>query len=164
MKRKAAPAKKRILSWEQVQRLRSVCDTNIPRGKRDLAFLDTMLYQGMRSGEVENLKLEYIRKLKDQYFIQMKRRPKPIKAHTEWLQSLNDWLNQRGVSLENNRGPMFLQVNKFDKSSRKPLGKRMISYLDTRYGNLAGIAPMKGVNRLFPIDLRRTCARNAYNR
>jgi integrase len=123
-----------------------------------------MLYQGMRLSEVENLRLEHIRIFKDQHFIHLKHRPNPIKAHTKWLQSLNDWLDQRGMTLENNRGPIFVQIAKFDKSPRKPLGNRSISYLVARYGNLAGISPMKGENRLFPKDLRRTCARNAYDR
>ena len=81
-----------------------------------------------------------------------------------WLQSLNDWLDHREVSLENNRGPVFVQTTKLVESQRKPLGKRTISYLVAKYGNLAGIAPLKGPDRLFPRDLRRTCARNAYDR
>ena len=164
MKNNAVLLNKRILRWEQVQQLRSVCDTNIPGGKRDLAIMDSMLYQGMRLSEVANLKIEHIQSSEDEFFIHINRRPKPIKAHYRWLQSLNDWLDQRGMSLENNRGPIFVQILNFYKSPRKPLGKRTISYLVARYGNLAGIAPMKGATRLFPLDLRRTCARNAYDR
>jgi site-specific recombinase XerD len=163
MNRNATPSNKHILSWEQVQQLRSVCDTNIPGGKRDLAILDSMLYQGMRLSEVANLGLEQIHSSGDKYFISIKRRPKPVKAHPNWLQSLNDWLDQRGVFLQNNCGPIFVQITKFVKSPRKPLSKRTISYMVARYGNLAGIAPMKGATRLFPMDLRRTCARNAYD-
>jgi site-specific recombinase XerD len=164
MKRNAVLSKKRILSWEQVQQLRSVCDRNNPGGKRDLAILDSMLYQGMRLSEVANLGLEQIRSSGEKFFIYIKRRPKPVKAHPNWFQSLNDWLDQRGVSLENYRGPVFVQITEFIKSPRKPLSKRTISYMVARYGNLAGIAPMKGATRLFPMDLRRTCARNAYDR
>jgi site-specific recombinase XerD len=164
MKKNAEPSRKRILPWEQVQQLRSVCDTNIPGGKRNLAILDSMLYQGMRLSEVANLRLEQFRSSGDKFFIQIKRRPKPVKAHPKWLQSLNDWLDLRGISLENIRGPVFVQITKFVKSRGKPLGERTISYLVARYGNLAGIAPQKGANRLFPMDLRRTCARNAYDR
>ena len=164
MNKNAAISKKRILSREQVQQLRSVCDTEIPGGKRDLAILDSMLYQGMRLSEVANLKVEHIQSSEDEFLIHIERRTKPIKAHTMWLQSLNDWLDQRGMSYENNRGPIFVQITKFDKSPRKPLGKRTISYMVARYGNLAGIAPMKGATRLFPLDLRRTCARHAYDR
>ena len=164
MKGNAVPAKKRILTCEQVQQLRSVCETNTHGGKRDLAILDSMLFQGMRLSEVANLEIEHIQSSEDEFFIQIKRRPKPIKAHTRWLQSLKDWLDQRGMSFENNRGAVFVQITKFMNSPRKPLSKQTISYLVARYGNLAGIAPMKGTNRLFPMDLRRTCARNAYDR
>jgi site-specific recombinase XerD len=157
-------SRKRILTSEQVQQLRSVCETITPGGKRDLAILDSMLYQGMRLREVANLRLEHIRRSGDQFIIHIEGRSKPVKAHASWLQSLNDWLEQRGVSLENNRGPIFVQSTKFVESTRKSLGKRTISYLVAKYGNLAGIAPMKGPDRLFPGDLRRTCARNAYDR
>ena len=129
MKNNAVLSRKRILRWEQVQQLRSACDTNIPGGKRDLAIMDSMLYQGMRLSEVANIKIEHIQSSEDEFFIHINRRPKPIKAHYRWLQSLNDWLDQRGMSLENNRGPIFVQITNFDKSPRKPLGKRTISLL-----------------------------------
>ena len=164
MKKGVVNLKKRILTSEQVQQLRSVCDTITLGSKRDLAILDSMLYQGMRLQEVANLRLEHIRCIGNHFFIQIEHRPKPIKAHARWLQSLNDWLDQQGLSLDDNRGPIFVQRTKFNQSPRKSLGKRTISYMVARYGNLAGIAPMKGSNRLFPIELRRTCARNAYDR
>lgn len=161
--KKVVTSRKRILTSEQVQRLRSVCETTTPGGKRDLAILDSMLYQGMCLGEVAYLRLEHIRRLGDRFFIHIERRSKPVKVHFIWLQSLNDWLEQRDMSLENNRGPIFVQRTKFSESPRKSLGKRTISYMVARYGNLAGIAPMKGPDRLFPIELRRTCAWNAYD-
>jgi integrase len=157
------PTRKHILSAVQVQQLRSVCDTTNPGGKRDLAILDSMLYQGMRLREVSNLRLEHIRWFEDQYFIHIQRRRKSIKAHTVWMRSLEDWLDQREVSVENDRGPIFVQSKRFKANTRKPLSTRTISFLVARYGNLAGIAPVKGANRLFPIELRRTCARNAYD-
>ena len=78
MERDAVPAKKRILSGERVQQLRSVCDTNILGGKRDLAILDSMLYQGMRLSEVSNLGIEQILSSGDKFVVYIKRRPKPI--------------------------------------------------------------------------------------
>lgn len=160
----AATSRKRILTTEQVLQLRSACDSTTPGGIRDLAILDSMLYQGMRLKEVANLRLEHIHFGAGQFFIDIKGRPISVKAHDTWLQSLMDWLEQRGVSLEKDRGPIFVQSRKFVKGPRNPIGKRTISYLVARYGNLAGIAPLKGSNRLFPMDLRRTCARNAYDR
>ena len=158
MEKGVVNSRKRILNLEQVQQLRSVCDAFTPGGKRDIVILDSMLYQGMRLIQVANLRLEHIRSFRDQFFIHIEGRPKHVKVHDSWLQSLNDWLNQRGVSLEDNRGPIFVQRTKFNQSPRKSLGKRTISYMVARYGNLAVIAPMKGSNRLFPIELRRTCA------
>lgn len=163
MERNAGSTKHRVLTDAQVKQLRSTCDTNTPGNKRNLAILDSMLYQGMRLSEVANLKLEHIHPSGDNFFIHIKRRPKPIKAHPRWLNSLNGWLNQRGLSLEDDRGPVFVQIAKYVKSPRKSLGKRTISYLVAEYGNRAGITPVKGANRLFPKDLRRTCAWNAYD-
>ena len=160
----AVTSRKRILTTEHVLQLRSACNSITPGGKRDLAILDSMLYQGMRLREVADLRLEHIRSLDGQFFIHIKLRPILVKAHDTWLQSLNDWLDQLGVSLNNDRGPVFVQSRKRNNTRRKPLSKQTISYLVARYGDLAGIAPLKGSNRLFPMDLRRTCARNAYDR
>lgn len=154
--------RKRILSTQQVHNLRAVCDTNISVGKRDLAILDSMLYQGMRLGEVANLQFEQIISSGNKFFIQLKRSTEPIEAHTRWLQSLKIWLDQRSASLQNNHGPIFVRIRKSMEICQKPLSKRTVSYLVARYGNLAGIAPLRGDNRVFPTDLRRTCGRSAY--
>jgi site-specific recombinase XerD len=164
LKDNVVPGKKRFLSQEQVQQLRSACDTNIPGGKRDLAILDSMLYQGMRLSEVANLKVEHVRSIDGNFWVQIRRRSKPIKAHTRWLQSLCEWLDQLGLSLEKDYGSIFVQIAKFVKDPRKPLSKRTISYLVARYGDLSGIAPLKDHIRLSPKDLRRSCARHAYER
>jgi site-specific recombinase XerD len=153
---------KKILSTTQVHNLRAVCDTNSSEGKRDLAILDSMLYQGMRLGEVANLQFEQIFSSGTKFYIQLKRSAEPIDTHTRWLQSLKIWLDHRNVSLQDNHGSIFVQIRKSIKSCLKPLSKRTVSYLVARYGNLAGIAPSKGKNRLFPTDLRRTCGRRAY--
>ena len=107
---------------EQVQLLRSVCDTNVPGGKRDLAILDSMLYQGMRLSEMANLRIQDIRYSEDKFYVHIKRRPKPVKAHPNWLQSLNNWLDQRGVSLKKKLGPVSVQITKFVKDPIKLLG------------------------------------------
>jgi integrase len=164
MKNGAVNSTKHILTSVQVQQLRSVCDTITPGEKRDLAIIDSMLYQGMRLKEVASLRLEHILRVKDHYYIHLESRPDPVKAHSRWLQSLDDWLDQMGVSIEINHRPIFVQIPKYAGSQLKPLSSRTISFLVARYGKLAGIAPAKGSNRLFPIDLRRTCARNAYDR
>ena len=159
----AENSKKRVLTSEQVQQLRLACDTITPGGKRDLAILDSMLYHGLRVKEIASLRIEDLQREKGHYSIHLADRPMPVKVHPRWQQSMDDWLDQMGVSVEYDPGPVFVQIPKYAGSPLKPLSKRTISFLVARYGNLAGIAPIKGPNRLYPIDLRRTCGRHAYD-
>lgn len=155
--------RKHLLTAEQVQRLRSACDSVTPKGKRDIAILDTMLFQGLRLKEAANLNLMSFTNFGDQITIQLKDRAYPIKVHGTLHQSLKTWLDQRGIPLENTTGPVFVPILKSDKNVQKPLNRRTISHLVAYYGSLAGILPVKGPNRLTPGDLRRTCARRAYD-
>jgi site-specific recombinase XerD len=155
--------KKHLLTAEQVQQLRSACDSFTPKGKRDIAILDTMLFQGLRLKEAANLNLMSFTNFGDQITIQLKDRAYPIKVHGTLHQSLKTWLDQRGIPLENTTGPVFVPILKSDKTVQKPLDRRTISHLVAYYGNLAGILPVKGPDRLTPGDLRRTCARRAYD-
>lgn len=154
---------KRVLTSPQVQQLRSACDTFTPGGKRDLAILDSMLYHGLRLKEVASLRIENLQREKGNDSIHLADRPTPVKAHPRWQQSVDDWLDQMGVSVEHDRGPIFVQIPKYAGSPLNPLSTRTISFLVARYGNLAGIAPIKGPTRLYPIDLRRTCGRHAFD-
>jgi integrase len=151
------------LNAEQVQRLRSACDTVAPKGKRDIAILDTMLFQGLRLKEVANLRFDDFRRFGGQLTLHLKSRAYAIKIHPTLLQSLNKCMDQRGLSLENATGPVFVPITKSGRNTPKPLGRGTISRLVARYGNLAGLAPRKGSDRLTPGDLRRTCVRNAYD-
>lgn len=155
--------KKHLLTAEQVQQLRSACDSVTTKGKRDIAILDTMLFQGLRLKEVANLRLEGFRKFSDRITLQIKSRAYAIKIHDTLLQSLNIWMDQRGISLEDASGPVFVPIIKSEKEVQKPLGSQRISHLVAEYGNLAGLTPVKGMGRLTPGNLRRTCARTAYD-
>ena len=154
---------KRLLTPGQVQRLRAACETVTPRGKRDIAILDTFLFQGLRLKEVANLRLESFRNFGDQLALHLKNRAHPIKIHDTLLQSLNTWMDQRGISLEEASGPVFVPIIKSEKKVQKPLGSQTISRLVAKYGNLAGLNSVKGMGRLTPGNLRRTCARTAYD-
>jgi site-specific recombinase XerD len=154
---------KRILTAKQVQQLRSVCDTVTPKGKRDIAILDTILFQGLRPREVADLRIESFRNFGDQLTLHLKSRTYPIKIHYTLFQNLNTWMDQRGMSLENASGPVFVPIVNLGKGAEKPLASRTISHLVAKYGNLAGLPPKEDSNRLTPGDLRRTCARTAYN-
>ena len=58
--------------------------------------------------------------------------------------------------------PIFCNLTKAGKPTGNPLDSSVIGRLVAEYGNRAGLAPLHGENRLAPHDLRRTCARNAY--
>lgn len=156
--------KKHILSVEQVQRLRDSLSTTTPKGKRDIAILDTMLYQGLRLMEVANLQLESFSFVGGQITLHLKGRASPIKVHNTLHHTLKNWMDQRGIPLENATGPVFIPLQKSNKNPQKSLGRQAISRLVAKYGSLAGITPVKGTDRLTPGDLRRTCARVAYDR
>jgi integrase len=154
----------RFLTPDQVHRIRESCNPVTPKGKRDLAIIDAMLFQGMRLKEVASLRFEQFFLVDNQYYVQLKQRPGLIKIHLVFFDSLKIWLDQRGIDLKSNAGPIFIPIKQTNQVTHKPLGKGTISHLVAVYGNLAGIAPIKGPDRLFPSDLRRTCARWAYDR
>jgi site-specific recombinase XerD len=152
-----------ILTVEHVRKLRAACDTFSPKGKRDLAILDTMLFQGLRLIEVADLRLQDFHNVGDQFILQLKSRSDGIKIHDTYHHTLKAWIDQRGMSFEKVTGPVFVPISKFDRHVSKSLSRQTISHLVARYGNLAGLTPLKGPDRLKPGDLRRTCARNAYD-
>jgi integrase len=122
-----------------------------------------MLFQGMRLKEVSSLRFEQFHFVNNQFHVQLRHRSGLIKIHPVFFDSLKDWLDQRGINLEGRSGPIFIPIKKTNHPVQKALGKGTISHLVAKYGNLAGIAPIKGPERLFPSDLRRTCARQAYD-
>jgi site-specific recombinase XerD len=152
-----------ILTPRQVQLLRSVYSTITPKNKRDAAILDVFLYLGLRLKEVTNLRLEYFQELNGEISIVLQNRVLPLPIHPTLKKSLNLWMDQRGMSLLGSSGPIFPPIRVPEKYIQKSLGSQTISLLVAKYGNAAGIAPLKGRSRLKPSDLRRTCARNAFD-
>jgi integrase/recombinase XerD len=154
---------KYLLNVRQVQRLRAACDTETSRGKRDLAILDSMLFQGLRLNEVANLRMEDFRNVGGQLRLQLENRTDAIKIHDTYYRSLKTWLDHKSMPFDNSAGPVFVPVSTTVRKPQKPLRGKTISHLVAKYGNQAGLAPLKGPNRLKPSDLRRTCARTAYD-
>ena len=152
-----------FLDAAQVQKLRASCEIASPKGKRDIAILDAMLFQGLRLKEVAELRLENFSNLKDQLRLKLKDRSESIEIHEKFHHSLNSWLSQRDISQMNADGPVFVPISKSYWNTQKPLSGQTISRLVAKYGNLAGLTPLRGPERLKPGDLRRTCARTAYD-
>ena len=100
--------KRHFLTAEQVQQLRAACNPVTPKGKRDIAILDTMLFQGLRLKEVANLRLKDFRTFGDQLTLHLGGRGQALKVHPTLRQSLNIWMDQMGVAFEDTHEPIFI--------------------------------------------------------
>ena len=58
---------------------------------------------------------------------------------------------------------VLLGVNKGDRVTGRPINASVVGRLVAEYGARAQLAPLTGAQQLSPHDLRRTCARNAYD-
>jgi integrase len=67
------------------------------------------------------------------------------------------------MSLGIGEDPLFGNMTKGGRATGHQLNASVIGRLVAEYGYLAGLAPRNGENCLSPHDLRRTCARNAYD-
>lgn len=149
------------LSGEQVTELLSQIDTSSLRGLRDSALVRLLLATGIREAECadlvrsdlfqeyEGLDAVYIRKGKGN-----KSRKIPIQGMSSFLMPvLSKWLLQSA-----NTDAVFKKVNRGDNVGTRPLNKRSIEYVLSRY-------PVTHRGELYvvkPHDLRATYARSAY--
>jgi len=158
------PAGRRLEPGE-VARLRSVCDVSTVKGKRDLAVLDTILYAGLNGHEIASLRCDALRQEHGRTYIVVNgkgRQARRIKLHSALEASLEAWLLAAGIRL-GERGFVFRSVNKGGRVARNGICTGVVLRLVTEYGCLAGIAAVDGPGRLTARDLRRTCARNAFD-
>jgi integrase/recombinase XerD len=155
----------RRLSKAEVKALRRSVDASTCKGRRDLAILDMMLFAGLRRDEVASLSLDCVRQDNGRWWLVLEgkgNKTRRIKMADALYTSLVDWLEAAGLSL-GGAGPIFLSVNKADRIGDNPINASVVGRLVAEYGHAAGLAPFSGTNRLSPHDLRRTCARNAYD-
>lgn len=155
----------RRLTRTEVQQLRDAVNSKTVKGKRDLAVLDTMLFAGLRREEVAELDRSALRQDGGRWWLvftgkgDKKRR---LKVHDALFQSIKRWFAAAG--LENDReGPLFRSFDRGDHVTAKRLDANTVGRLVAEYGYLAQIADERGSNQLSAHDLRRTCARNAYD-
>ena len=160
-KRDNKPVGRRLAAAE-VRALRSAIDTRTAKGKRDLAALDVQLYAGFRCAETAALKVENLHHDGGRYWLVIMgkgSKTRRVKCHDILYKSLQDWIKAAGIE----KGPIFLTVNKGDKVNGRAINSGVIARIVNEYGALAKLAPLGGDNQLSPHDLRRTCARNAYD-
>lgn len=162
-KRDATPTGRRLTKAE-VRDLRGATDQATVKGKRDLAILDLALFAGLRCEEMANLELGHLAQDGGRWWLVFAgkgEKTRKIKVHDTLFGSLATWLEATGRGLVG-EGPVFWPVNKGDAASEGRLAPSAINRLVAEYGAKAGLASLHGTGRLGPHDLRRTCARNAY--
>jgi integrase len=156
----------RRLSPAEVRALRSSCDTRKVKGKRDLAVLDTMLFLGLRREESATLSLSDFRQDGGRWWLVLTGKggkTRRLKVHDALYKSLSAWLGAADGEL-GGEGRLFRSVNKGDRVTGSLINASVVGRLVAEYGHAAQIAPLSGSGRLGPHDLRRTCARVAYDR
>jgi integrase len=185
MRRHEIPTGRRLTPAE-VRRLRETVKLHArhdSKAERDIALMDLMLYAGLRRSEISGLLVidyeseEEIWKaqpLKTGNFRQEGGRwwltltgkggkVRRLKLHDTLYKSLAAWLRRNDLELGQGDELLFYNLNKAGISTGKPLNSSVIGRLVAEYGHLAGLAPAAGENMLSPHDLRRTCARNAFD-
>ena len=152
----------RRLSIAEVKALRSAVDPGTVKGKRDRALLDLQLYAGLRCEEVATLAVENLKHDGGRWWLVFSGKgdkTRRVKCHDVLYKSLQDWIKAAGIE----NGIIFKSVNKGDKVNGHALNTGSIARVVNEYGAAAKLAPLGGNNQLSPHDLRRTCARNAYD-
>jgi len=154
----------RRLTPAEVRALRDAVDNGTLKGKRDLAILDMMLYVGLRREEVADLDLAAFRQDGGRWWLVLTgkgEKTRRLKIHDLLFQSLARWLDAAGLVM-GSVGAVFRSFDRGDRVTTNKIDASNISRLVVAYGYAAGIAAAQGSNQLSPHDLRRTCARNAY--
>lgn len=155
----------RRLTRNEVQQLRAAVDAQSNKGKRDLAILDVMLFAGLRREEVAELDRSALRQDGGRWWLVFSgkgEKMRRLKVHDTLYQSLQTWLTTAGIAKET-KGPMFRSFDRGDHVTEKSIDPSTVGRIVTEYGHLTGIADQRGRNQLSAHDLRRTCARNAYD-
>ena len=155
----------RRLSRNEVRRLRAAVDSLTNKGKRDLAIFDFALYLGLRESEIAGIKMSDLQQDGGRWWavIRGKRgKTRRLKVHDVLYKSLVAWAEVAGLVWHDERA-VFYSVNKGDQVNDRSITATDVGRLVASCGAKAGLSPARGKGRLGAHDLRRTCARNAYD-
>jgi integrase/recombinase XerD len=164
VKRDTKPTGRRLTKAE-VRQLREAAEASTPKGARDRALLDVMLFTGLRAAEVAGLQLDNFVQDGGRWWVVLQgkgQKTRRLKLHDAAYQSLARWLAVRGARL-GDTGPVFVSVAKGGHLTDRQVNTSTVGRLVSEYGARAELAPPRGNNRLAPHDLRRTAARNAFD-
>ena len=153
-------------------RLKSSLNALVPTSAT-LNIIDLMLYAGLRRAEVASLTTGNFKQDGGRWWIVLQgkgnktRRLKVsdtlYKSITAWVEYLNGQDNGITLNLEIDDLPIFYNLNKGGNLTGNLLNSNVIAYIVSEYAAAAGLAPDHGENQLSPHDLRRSCARNAFD-
>jgi integrase len=161
-KRDVKPVGRR-LSREEVRALRATIDLtarNDYKKARDLAIIDLMLFAGLRREEVASLSGSSFYQDGGRWWVLINGKgdaTRRVKVHDQLFRTLETWVQLAGLRLGNGNEPLFENVNRGGNPTGLRLNASVIGRLVLEYGDLAGLPGIA------PHDLRRTCARNAYD-
>jgi integrase len=156
----------RRLTREEARALRAAPDIAMRKGRRDVAILDCALYAGLRVDEIVNLDADDLQQDRGRWWIILTGKgsqTRKIKLHDELYKTLSAWLQDTGREIGHGHGTLFVGMGKGDRLGAARLGTADVNRLVALYGEQAGVSQEHGKGRLGPHDLRRTCARNAYD-
>jgi integrase len=156
----------RRLTKAETRCLVGAVDTSTTKGKRDLAMLCCMLYAGLRAEEVATLRLSHLRLDKGRWWLIFpgkRDKTRRIKMHDALFEALSDWTQTAGVKDWGKDRPAFYTVQKGGAINANQVTATTVSRMVAATGARAGLSPASGPGRLGAHDLRRTCARNAYD-
>jgi integrase len=158
--RRLDPGEVKRLRWAVTQAM------NDAKHYRDTAILDLMLYAGLRRDEAANLNTGSLNQDGGRWWLVLQGKggkTRRVKAHDVLFRSLEAWAAHHGITMGEGEEPLFCNLTKGGNSTGKQLSASVIGRLVAEYGHKANLSPLHGSNRLSPHDLRRTCARNAYD-
>jgi len=159
----------RRLKPDEVRALREIVTLRARRDSkaaRDRAILDLALFAGLRRDEIANLTTENFKQDGGRWWLVLSgkgQKTRRLKVHDALYKSLAAWLKVAGLAMGAGNDPLFCNLTKGGQPTGKALNSSVIGRIVGEYGALAGLAPAHGENQLSPHDLRRTCARNAYD-
>jgi integrase len=155
----------RRLAPEEVRQLRESVNVNTRKGLRDLTLLDVMLYLGLRREEAASIRVGDFRMDNGRLWLIITGKggkTRRLKVHDALYNSLIAWMTCAGITWEELDSLLFRNVNKGDRVGPRGINVSVVGRLVAEYGARAGLAPRHGKSQLSAHDLRRTCARNAF--
>ena len=157
----ATPAHPRILSADEVNRLRNAVDTTTVKGKRDMVILDGLLFMALERPLLVNLTPDALQPHPETnqplvHITSDTAVSAPLPMHLVFARTLANWVIVAEDEIRQ-ASRLLLGVGKGGRISDKPLHAADINRIVAEYGQ------QTGVGHLTPDDLRRTAARTAYD-